>query len=395
MTNFEDLMEFFCEEVIDLGKFTKGVLLGRQAREALGPEVLADPHDATAGALECLSEDIAKRYDGSKASMRDEGTSSRVLQAGLVNILFACLPDPDVFEDSKHRRNPMEMKMVYNGFKEFIEYLSTVIGRKGMENICDDPLLGGLFSTVDRAVASQTGPLHVWEDELRRLAWDTRVNAQASTHKPLTIRILEYLRWEVRGRKDMFCTVKKPWNFLDPWRLRRLAQHNPSPLSELRRRCAICWAERAHIQCSSCHPAQNDDQITGPVYCTRTCRLANAASHGALCEETRRLSRLALLFQIIFVQYLLCVTSGTKFVVSEDDGVFKCFLSKPPCLDVDEDEDYVGISPDLDLSLPKVDAALHGFRCCDIKAKAIALLEFFFRRRESQIQAYPGRKANG
>lgn len=99
-----------------------------------------------------------------------------------------------------------------------------------------------------------------------------------------------------------------------------------APLSELSQTCGICLAERPDIRCSSCHPTRNDDQVTGAVYCTWTCRLAHAASHGAICEETRHPSRLALLFQILFVQYLLWVTSGTKFFVSEDDGVFKCFF---------------------------------------------------------------------
>lgn len=46
-----------------------------------------------------------------------------------------------------------------------------------------------------------------------------------------------------------------------------------------------------------------------------------------ICQETRDLSCLALLFQITCPQYLLSATSGTTFVVSAyDDGVVKCFI---------------------------------------------------------------------
>lgn len=338
MRTFEDLLEFFSDEVVAFGRFTKGALLGQDARKFIGPEVLRDPPTATAEALEFLSHFVAERNGGPGASIRDEGASSRLFRGGLVNILFGCLPDPEAFERSKNGLEGIEeLQLIYDGFKEFIEYLFTVIGRKEMENMCADPLLGRLFLTVDRAVASgQTRPLHVWKDELRRLAWDTRVNAQASTHKPLTVHILKYLRWEVQGRKDRFRTVEKPWLPVDHEKPRRT-------------------------------PRQELAQL----------------SHAEICRDMRDMCRLALFFQITFVRYLLSVMSGTTFVVSEDDGVVKCFLSNKKWLDSDDESNYVGISPDLELSLPKVKTALHGFHCCDIKQKALALLEYFFDRRES------------
>lgn len=374
---FNNAIQLFAQQVIDLGRFWHGAVLGHEAREELSPGVLSDPHSATVGALEYLSQTVAGENGGPAALNIDEGTSSRLLEAGLVNILFACLPDPEAFE--RARQDARELIMVYNGFKEFIAYLSIAVGRVGMENICDDPLLRGLFSTVDRAVAPsvQKRPLNVWKDELRHLAWDTRVNAKASTHKPLTARLLEYLRWDIRGRKDEFCTVEKAWPPVDAEIQWRASQRDVTrPLSDLSHICANCSAPGAKLQCLSCQPKQNNSQAIGAVYCTQACRNADSAWHATTCQELRDLSRRALLFQITFVQYLLSVKCGTTFAVVEEDGVVKCFQHN-----LNHDKTfYVGVSPDLDLSLPKVETALHGFHCCDIKVRAKVLLDFFFRR---------------
>lgn len=377
---FNNAIKPFAQQVIDLGRFWRGAALGHEARRELDPEVLSDPHSATVGALRYLSQTIAEGNRGPPALLVDERTSSRLLEAGLVNILFACLPDPEALERSKD--DAKELRVVYNGFKEFIAYLSIAVGREAMQNICDDPLLGGLFSTVDRAVASSSlrRALNVWKDELHHIAWDTRENAKASTHRPLTVRLLEYLRWEVRGRKEQLRPVENPWPAVDAKVQRRASQRDLAhPLSEISQICANCSAPGAKVRCLSCQPEQNDSQALRAVYCTPACRNADSARHAAICHELRDLSRRAFLFQTTFEQYLLSVKYGTTFVVLEEDGVVKCFQHSPDWLDPEDKTLYVGVSPDLDLSLPKVETALHGFHCCDIRARARVLLEFFFR----------------
>lgn len=363
------------KEVIELGRSKRGIVLGRKARERLGTEVLRDRRNAIAKALERLSDYIANTK-GSDASIKSEEAASTVLDAGLVNILFCCLPKPEAFERSLLGTN--ETREKYDGFQEFILYLFTVIGRKELEDFCDDPLLGGLFATADRAAAS-SAPHAKWKDELRRLAWETRGRTQDSTRSPLTVRILEYLCWDVQGRKDKFCNVQKPTVAVDLETLRRTAQQDLSrlPQNGLTRNCAYCSAPGAEIACDLCFPEEEGNQAIGTAYCGPACGGADVTTHALICEQTRNLSRRALIFQITFVQYLVSINFGTTFIVSEQDGVVHLSLSNAPARHPTTGSHYVGVSPDLDLSLPSVETALHGFHCCDIKTKTRALLEYF------------------
>lgn len=382
---FDHVMDFFTDEVVSLGNLGRGVLVGRQAREELDIEALYDRHEAITKALEYLSEHIAHETYDKRASIKSEQMSSDLLEAGLVNILFGCLPSPDAWENSTHNsEGSSHLSMIYGGFKELLKYLFTVIGRKEMENFCDDQLLGDLFATVDWASASssQLGPPPTWKDKLLRLAWETRDHAPNLKHKPPTVTLLEYLRWEVQGRKDISCPVDKPWEIVDLKTLRRSAQPDLSRLPRSRgsRKCANCAAPGASSRCRICQPKVDDGQSIGTFYCNQACRESDHTSHAVICRETRDLSRLARLFQTTFVQFLLSIHHGTAFIVSEQDGVVNSMLNDQPLggLDLNRKSQYVGVSPDLDLSLPKVETALHGFHCCDIKWKARALLEFFF-----------------
>lgn len=373
---FEKVMEAFVEEVIVLGRLKRGMMMGRDARKWLETEVLYDRRNAIAKALEYLSDYIADTT-GCNVSIRSEETASSVLDAGLVNILFCCLPKPEAFERSL--QGTTETREIYDGFKEFILYLFTVIGRRELEDLCDDPLLGGLFTTVDRAAAS-SAPHAMWKDELRRLAWETRGRTQDLIHSPLTVRILEYLCWDVQGRKDRVCNVQKPAVAVDLETLRRTAPQDLSclPQNGLTRNCAYCSTPGAKIACDLCFPEEDGNQAIGKAYCNSACGSADIATHAAICEETRNLSRRAFIFQITFVQYLVSINFGTTFIVSEQDGVVHLSLSNAPARHPAAGSHYVGVSPDLDLCLPSVETALHGFHCCDIKVKARALLEYFF-----------------
>lgn len=373
---FEKVMETFVEEVMELGRLKRGMVLGHKAREQLGTEVLRDRRNAVAKALERLSDYISD-IKGSDASIKSEEAASSVLDAGLVNILFCCLPKPEAFERSL--QGMTETREIYDGFKEFILYLFTVIGRRELEDLCDDPLLGGLFATVDRAAAS-SAPHAMWKDELRRLAWETRGRTQDSTRSPLTVRILEYLCWDVKGRKDKFCNGQEPVVAVDLETLRRTAQQDLSclPQYDLVRNCAYCSARGAEFGCDLCFPEEDEKQAIGTAYCNPACGSADMTTHAVICEETRSLSRRAQIFQITFVQYLISINFGTTFVVSEQDGVVHLSLSDATASHSTIGSHYVGVSPDLDLSLPSVETALHGFHCCDIKVKARALLEYFF-----------------
>lgn len=352
---------------------------GLDARRQLGNEVLSDARMGTIKALEHFFDTVVIPFTGSSATRELRSAwIARLLESGFVNILFCCLPKPEAFERSME--DGSELRRIYVGFKEFMDYLFAVIGRKELEDFCDDPLLGGLFTTVDRAGAASSARLAMWKDELRRLAWETRGCTQDSTYSPLTVRLLEYLCWDVKGRKDKSRCVQKLVKAVDLGTLRRTAQRDLSRLPEygLIRNCASCSAPGAKFACDSCFPEEDESQAIGTAYCGSACFSADSTTHALICEETSSLSRRAQIFQITFVQYLISINFGTTFVVSEQDGVVHLSLSDAPASPSTIGSHYVGVSPGLDLSLPSVEAALHGFHCCDIKVKARALLEYFF-----------------
>lgn len=380
--SFDNIMELFVEQVKHLGGLRSGAMYGRNFLMQHVSDSLSDAYKRTWKALKHLSSLIAERR-GPPAAITSEEISFSLLEAGLVNILFACLPKPGDFEASrKDSEGLREFTVKYHGFKELVEYLSVAVGREAMRKICGDPLLNSLFSALDRAVASSIRGLHlqVWQDELCRLAWETRGYPRNWSHKPPTVSLLYYLRWEVQGRKGKSYDFEKPWTPQDPERLRHYQQVLALPLNRRSGKCGQCSAPGARLRCMSCQPELSDGQMIGAVYCNQACRDAHSARHAIICQETKNLSRVALLFQITFVQYLLSVNSGTTFVVSEEDGVVYSIMSKTqPSDQLDMGPDYVGVSPDLDLSQSNVDAALHGFHCCDIKGSARPLMEYFFR----------------
>lgn len=96
-------------------------------------------------ALEHLFKLIAED-DGPSASIKSEERNSSLLEVGLVNILFACLPKPEGLERSK--KGVRNFTVIDHGFKEFVDYLCTAVGKEAMGKICGDPLPSGLFSTA-------------------------------------------------------------------------------------------------------------------------------------------------------------------------------------------------------------------------------------------------------
>lgn len=384
---FDDIMEFYADEVIELGfrKPWTGACLGRLFLLRYGSEVVNDPDRAMVIALAYLSQVMTMSQKGFSPSIKSEETSARLWKAGLVNILFGCIRDPEAFENCK--RNNGELKMIYDGFREFVKYLYTVIGRGKIERNCGDPILGRLFSTVDRAAAFTPMPgstklsHHVWLDELHHLAWETRNGKQTWGRMPHTIQILEYLRWEIRGRKDATCAVKKPWvatplgkpSQSPPDDLSRLLPGNPSAP------CAYCSASDASLQCHSCQPTGNDQLLSLTVYCNEACLRAHSAEHAAICKEIRDLSRSARLFQVAFEEFLRFTRLKTPFTVSKEDGVVRKWYARTAA---QSDSEARQILSHLDFGREEEKAALYSLCCTTTQHSAAELLEFFIRREQ-------------
>lgn len=385
---FEGIIDPFAKEVMDLGcrdlwACTSGALLGRFFLLQSNPRVIQHPDMAMVKALEYFSQFIRTKNDGPPPSIDSEETSAELCRAGLVNILFGCIRDPETLEDCKH--NVEELRRIYNGFREFVEYLSTAIGRRTLENRCKDPILGRLFSTLNRAATSASAPGNIkflqflWLDEIRFLAWETRNSAQNWGRMPHTRRILEYLRWEIRGRRDLTRSIN------NSWLATRSNQPTQSPSDDLSRLslgnpsapCAYCSATDASLQYLSCKTTRNDQLSLLTVYCNEACLEAHSAAHAVICREARDIYRSEALFQVVFEEFLRFTRTKSAFTVSEKDGVVtKWYTHRAAKL-------WLRPAQPLDFGKKKVQAALHSLCCNATQTSAEELREYFIRREYS------------
>lgn len=311
-----------------------------------------------------------------------------------VELFFGYLPDPQSHEIGYFEDGGRPIVEAYIHAHDVLKYLSLVQGRKMLKTQSRDTLLDKLFEIMDRADGPAGLNYAQWSEDLLRLVWEiSRETDIRRTRTERTSSLIEYLCWVIRGRKDAVCTVPKPRATVDLPELRRSAYDDLSrlPHDAPLGNCAKCSAEGANIRCTCCWLGLNGDHGAGAVYCSVKCRKVDSGRHKVSRQEFRELYRLTTLFQIVFVQYLLSINYNGVYTVSADDEMVTVFMDGSAPEDLATEAIYKGFSPDLDLSLPKVEAALHAFGCCAIKDPARALLEYFFRC-ESNLSLCQDRK---
>ncbi|KAI3399141.1 hypothetical protein diail_7720 [Diaporthe ilicicola] len=359
---------------------------GRKTRELLGTEILDDPKTALTKAI-TLFHDFLTRCGGRCGTRIPKIVRNSLLaRAGPLNIVFACLPDPDELERSY--ASDSDSLTIYNTAHEMLSYLVTVFGQDWLGSAFDaDPLLNGLLSILyvannpkpseSRAGRVERYKYGVWWQGLRYFAWEMRDEIDIRRYNPPTIRLLEYLRWAVQGRKDVTCKVQKPRAPVDLELLNSTAQLDLRCLFSDRFSgvCRNCYTSGARLQCISCQQAGYDHWFSGAVYCDQACLEENRIVHATFCKETRDLHRCARLFQDAFDQLLLVIQHEIPFTALMKDGL----VQRVEC-DVPSSKSLlVGFSPYLDLSKPEVVAALNSWRCCAIQVYAQVLLDYFIR----------------
>lgn len=175
-----------------------------------------------------------------------------------------------------------------------------------------------------------------------------------------TRRLLGYLSWLSHGRRDSeHCPVTKFWDTRDP----RLP---PGLIQEVRLKSGGLTPLPPRVG----NPLDHDLSRLPP----------GVVHHYRLetCPETKSLFRRARLFSIALKQFILASvgTSVPILAVKVEDGINKTTEGRPrypleECM-------YSGMHPDLDLSLPEVQAAVHAFCCYEMGRSAKALFEYFF-----------------
>lgn len=263
-----------------------------------------------------------------------------------VDLFFYYLPSPEEFEKIHNGDNdaPIMFERYDYAFTVF-KYYTIVHGRDSMRTRHGDAILENLFRLLDRG---DSLPLEVYHSFIRNWMFceilsavchvrpETSIQQTHPRYITHTCRLIDYLSWKARGRKDSDCRVKKPWDNRDLVELRQTA---PLELS-----------------------------------CLQLGRLSGQVS----CQETTRLYRLAHLFQVAFFQFILSNTGRSKIfhTVYEADGIVRATVSNPIR---NSESRYAGIPAEWDLSRSEVKAVLYAYRCCDIRGPARALLEYFFR----------------
>lgn len=374
---FDEAMQCLKEGLVFLGQAKDGALQGGITHQQHGNEFQDDPRMATIKALERLYENVAiPRTKNSATRELASKWSARLVDSGLVNILIGCLPNREAFE--WFHRDARGVVRILDGFQEFLKYLRNALG-KNLKAVCGtDELVAGLFNMRPRSAAPEPGSLDWYQfllNNLRLLAWDKR-GIKRHHYMRHTFRLLEYLRWEVQGRKDLTCQFQKPGTFLSPEELNKSAPSNLSLLSpdDSYYLCTHCSAPGATLPCALCLPSREHQTVSGIAYCNETCLESHKDAHAASCEETRRLIRRASLFQIAFNLYLLVTRGDKDFTVANWYGVvIKTQISKPIHYDGRDAMNVI-------LDDPNDAAGLHTFRCTAIKGLAQELLEYFIRR---------------
>lgn len=374
---FDEAMQCLKEGSVVLGQAKDGALQGWIAYQQHGDEFQDDPRMATIKALECFFENVAiPRTKNSATRELVSKWCARLVDSGLVNVLIGCLPDCEAFE--RYYRDVQEVVRILDGFQEFLKYLRTALG-KNFNAVCEaDELVAGLFNMRPRSAAPEPGSLDWYrflQNDLRLLAWHMR-GIKQHHYMRHTFRLLEYLKWEVQGRKDLTCRVQKSGTFLRPEELNKSAPSNLSLLfpEDSYYLCTHCFAPGATLQCALCLPSRKHQTVSGIAYCNETCLESHKADHAASCEETRRLIRSASLFQIAFTLYLLVTRGDNDFTVANWYGVvIKTQISKPPHYDGTDAMNAI-------LDDPNDAAGLHTLRCTAIQGLAQELLEYFIRR---------------
>lgn len=358
-------------------------LIGRRLKEQRTQT--ADP----AATLEMLSKFVKLSAHSCSVETKKYIGNAILDGSNPVDVFFGCLPDPTQHESVQAGNDRQDFVTTYRQAHEALETFGDIHGRKHLTRKYKDFLHKRLFKAAARANAfrsadpiTRTYVYRAMFEDLLRLAWEIprKLNTW-NKYTDHTTGFIEYLHWTVQGRKDTFCTFRKPWSTIDPDQLRENARLGLSCLYEdtLPRKCASCSAQEARIQCLCCGPRTENSHGAMSLYCGEECRAKDWDRHDKSRQETVRLHRLALLFQVSFVQYLLSINHGNTYTVWYEEGIVKAIVSKSAPVDSSPEGAYEGVSPDLDLSQPGVETALHALQCCAIKGPAQALLERFFR----------------
>lgn len=358
--------------------------LSPELRELFGRTEIADP----AGAVRVLHKFLKLSTQPCTEKVKIDVGNAILEDSDPVDLFFSYLPDPEGHEMRYTEHGDSAIFEPYSQAHEVLKHFAIVQGKKLLKAIYKDPILDRLLNILDRVDKLQDmgDPdfmrSYQWSESLPSLVWQIRRCVETrKKHSPHTQSLIDYLLWEIQGRKDISCNVHKPWATIDPAETRRNADSDLSrlPHDALSGKCAKCSAEGAHVRCLCCWLWKNENRDTGTVYCSQTCLKEDLERNAISRQETIELLRLSTLFQITFTQFLLSANYEVSYTVCENEGMVKSYGSSAARSGLDPETTYEGVSPDLDLSLPEVQAALHVYECCAIKGPARALLEYFFR----------------
>lgn len=358
--------------------------LSPELRELFGRTDIADPAEAVGVLHKFLK--LSKQSCTEKVKI-DVGNA--ILEdSDPVDLFFSYLPDPEGHEICYTEHGDFAIFEPYDRAREALKYFAIVQGKTPLKLRYKDPILNRLLKILDRVDkltdVGHTGFMrsYEWPENLQSLVWQIRRAVDIrKKHSAHTQGLIDYLLWVIRGRKDASCNVHKPWATIDPAETSRSADSDLSrlPHDALSGKCARCSAEGADVRCLCCWLWMNENRDTGTVYCSQTCLKEDLERHAISRKETIELLRLSTLFQIAFTQFLLSANYEVSYTVCENEGMVKSYGRSAARSGLDPETTYEGVSPDLELSLPKVQAVLHVYECCAIKGPARALLEYFFR----------------
>lgn len=360
-------------------------LIGRR----LGEQRTQTAHPAAT--LKMLSKFVKLSRHSCSAETKKHIGNAIIDRSNPVDIFFGCLPDPTQHESIQAENDGHRFLTTYCQAHEALETLGDIYGRKHLQRKYKDFLHQRIFEAMARVNAFRSTGVSITQlricrvmlGDLFRLAWE--IPRELNTwqrYNDHTRCFIEYLHWIVQGRKDAFCTFKKPWSTIDPDQLRETAHLSLSCLYEdtTPKKCASCSSQGARIPCVCCGSSMENSHGAMAVYCSEECRENDWDRHQISRQETVEFHRLALLFQVAFVQYLLSVNHSDNYTVWYEEGIVKAIVSESARVGSIPQDAYEGVSPDLDLSQPGVETALHALQCCAIKGPAQPLLERFFRR---------------